>query len=81
VLCYSVNYKYEEKLFLMKGEDTNNLNGTSMHWGTNNFSATQDISPLLRNLRVYFSVQKCLPMVPIPSQMNPVHTTFLYDSF
>jgi hypothetical protein len=81
VFYYSVNYKYEGRLFLRKGEDTNNLNGTSLHWGTNNFSGTQYISPLLQNLRVYYRAQKCLRMVPIPSQMNPVHTPFLYDSF
>jgi len=81
VFYYSVNHKYEGRLFLRKGEETNNLHGISMRWGTNNISAAQDISPLLQNLRVYYSVQKCIPMAAIPSQMNPVHTPFLYDSF
>ena len=81
MFCYSVNHKYEGRLFSRKGEDTNNLNGTSTHWRTNNFSATQDTSPLLQNQRVYYSVQKYMPLVPAPSQMNPVHTPFLYDSF
>jgi len=52
VLRYGVNHKCEGRRFSRKEEETNNLNGTSMRWGTNNFSATQDISPLLQNLRV-----------------------------
>ena len=47
----------------------------SPSWEANQFSATQEIPCTLRNPKVHYYNQKCLPPVPILSQLDPVHTT------
>jgi hypothetical protein len=42
-------------------------------WEINSHSASQDISCLLCNQKVHYRVNNSPPMVPILSQMNPVH--------
>jgi hypothetical protein len=37
-------------------------------------SASQEITSLLWNPMVHYCVHKSLPPMPIPSQMNPIHT-------
>ena len=38
------------------------------------FSAGQEITPILWNLNVRYLIHKCLPPVPILSQLDPVQT-------
>jgi hypothetical protein len=50
----------------------------SSHSEDNSRSASQEIACLLQKPKLYYHIHKSLPLLPILSQMNPVHTLISY---
>ena len=46
----------------------------SPSWEANRFSATQEIPHTVWNSKDHYCIHKCLPPVPVLSQLDPVHT-------
>ena len=45
-------------------------------WEANCFSSSQEIPHILWNPKGYYCIHKCLPPLPILSQLDPVHTPY-----
>jgi hypothetical protein len=54
------------------GNKTNSMK-LGLSWETASWAANQKFPNILQNPKVYYSVHKDPPLVPILSQINPVH--------
>jgi hypothetical protein len=55
-----------------------NTTEQSLSWEANNFAADHEFPNILWNLMIHFHVHRRLPLVPVLSQISPVHTHALY---
>ena len=69
-------YNFQECKYSNSSVQTYLLNSMeqSRTWEANQFSAAEEIPHILCNPKVHYRIHKCLPPVPILSQLDPVHT-------
>jgi hypothetical protein len=60
--------------------DTYSLTELNFSWEAANCAATQELPSMLRNPKIHYRVHKSPPLIPILSQINPVHTIPSYLS-
>jgi hypothetical protein len=71
-LCKCWWHQYKQRVFICVTYFTSYME-QSPSWEANRFSASQEISHILWNLKVHYDNQKCPQPVPILSQIDLVH--------
>ena len=71
IILLSLNFNFKLNVLLTYYFLTYSLHPS---WEANRFAASQEIPHILWNPKVHYHIHKCLPPVPILSQLDPVHT-------
>jgi hypothetical protein len=72
-VCFCSYQMYLLTYFLLTYSLTHSMEQSSS-WEANRFAASQEIPHILWNPKVHYRIYKYRPLVPILSQLDPVHT-------